>query len=66
MGGFGQPDSLVRGGATFQNLGGDHVINQERVKEAERNVKLYIADGLLKVKDKDAPRFVRQRMLGWN
>jgi uncharacterized protein (UPF0332 family) len=34
------------------------MISQERAKEADRNVKQYLADGLLKVKDKDAPRFV--------
>jgi uncharacterized protein (UPF0332 family) len=34
------------------------MISPERAKEADRNVKQYLADGLLKVKDKDAPRFV--------
>lgn len=34
------------------------MIPRERVQEAERNVKQYIADGLLKIKDRDAPRFV--------
>jgi uncharacterized protein (UPF0332 family) len=34
------------------------VIDEQRVKEANRNVKQYIDEGLLKVKDKDAPNFV--------
>ena len=34
------------------------MIEKERVEEAKRNVKQYIDDGLLKVKDKDAPKFV--------
>ena len=34
------------------------MINKERLDEAKRNVKLYIDDGLLKVGDKEAPRFV--------
>ena len=35
------------------------MIAKERILEAERNVRQYIQDGLLKVKDKDAPRFVK-------
>lgn len=35
------------------------MIVKERILEAERNVRQYIQDGLLKVKDKDAPRFVK-------
>jgi uncharacterized protein (UPF0332 family) len=34
------------------------VIRKERTAEAERNMKQYINDGMLKVKDKDAPKFV--------
>lgn len=34
------------------------MINKERLDEAKRNVKLYMDDGLLKVGDKEAPRFV--------
>jgi len=34
------------------------VIDEQRIKEANRNVKQYIDEGLLKVKDKDAPNFV--------
>jgi uncharacterized protein (UPF0332 family) len=34
------------------------MINKERLDEAKRNVKLYMNDGLLKVGDKEAPRFV--------
>jgi uncharacterized protein (UPF0332 family) len=34
------------------------VIEKERIEEAKRNVKQYIDEGLLKVKDKDAPKFV--------
>jgi uncharacterized protein (UPF0332 family) len=34
------------------------MINKERLDEAKRNVKLYIDDELLKVGDKEAPRFV--------
>lgn len=34
------------------------MIEKESVEEAKRNVKQYIDDGLLKVKDKDAPKFV--------
>lgn len=34
------------------------MIDEQRVKEANRNVKQYIDEGLLKVKDKDAPNFV--------
>jgi uncharacterized protein (UPF0332 family) len=33
------------------------VIRRERIAEAERNVRQYIDDGLLRVKDKDAPKF---------
>jgi uncharacterized protein (UPF0332 family) len=34
------------------------VIEKKRIEEAERNAKQYIDEGLLKVKDKEAPRFV--------
>jgi uncharacterized protein (UPF0332 family) len=34
------------------------MIDQERINEAKKNVKQYADDGLLKVNDKDAPRFV--------
>jgi len=34
------------------------VIEKERIEEAKRNVKQYIDEGLLKVKDKDAQKFV--------
>jgi uncharacterized protein (UPF0332 family) len=34
------------------------MISKERLDEAKRNVKLYIDDGLLKVGDKETPRFV--------
>lgn len=34
------------------------MINKERIEEAKRNVKQYIDDGLLKINDKDAARFV--------
>lgn len=34
------------------------MIEQQRIQEANRNVKQYIADGLLKIKDNDAPKFV--------
>jgi uncharacterized protein (UPF0332 family) len=34
------------------------VIEKERIEEAQRNVKQYVDDGLLRVKDKDAPKFV--------
>lgn len=34
------------------------MINKERLDEAKRNVKLYMDDELLKVGDKEAPRFV--------
>ena len=34
------------------------MIEKERVEEANRNVKQYINEGLLKVKDKDAQKFV--------
>ena len=34
------------------------MIDKERLNEAKRNVKLYMDDGLLKVGDKEAPRFV--------
>jgi uncharacterized protein (UPF0332 family) len=34
------------------------VIEKKRIEEAQRNAKQYIDEGLLKVKDKDAPRFV--------
>jgi hypothetical protein len=34
------------------------MINKERLDEAKRNVKLYMNDELLKVDDKEAPRFV--------
>ena len=34
------------------------MIDKERLNEAKRNVKLYMDDGLLKLGDKDAPRFV--------
>jgi len=33
------------------------VISKERIAEAERNVKQYINDGMLRVKDKDAQKF---------
>jgi hypothetical protein len=34
------------------------MISKERIAEAQRNVKQYIDEGLLRVKDKDAPKFV--------
>lgn len=34
------------------------MIDEQRLNEAKRNVKQYIGDGLLKLNDKDAPRFV--------
>lgn len=34
------------------------MIDEQRIREANRNVKQYIDEGLLKVKDKDAPKFV--------
>lgn len=34
------------------------MIDQERINEAKKNVKQYVNDGLLKIDDKDAPRFV--------
>ncbi len=34
------------------------MIEKERVEEAKRNVKQYVDDGLLKVKDRDAQKFV--------
>lgn len=34
------------------------MIDKERINEAKRNVKQYVDDGLLKLSDKDAPRFV--------
>ena len=34
------------------------MIEKERIEEARRNVKQYIDDGLLKIRDKDASRFV--------
>ncbi len=34
------------------------MIDKERLNEAKRNVKVYVDDGLLKIGDKDAPRFV--------
>jgi uncharacterized protein (UPF0332 family) len=34
------------------------MIDKERVDEAKRNVKQYVDDGLLKLNDKDSPRFV--------
>jgi uncharacterized protein (UPF0332 family) len=34
------------------------VIEKKRIEEAQRNAKQYIDEGLLKIKDKDAPRFV--------
>jgi uncharacterized protein YfaS (alpha-2-macroglobulin family) len=34
------------------------MIEKERIEEASRNVKQYIDDGLLRLKDKDAPKFV--------
>jgi hypothetical protein len=34
------------------------MIDKERVNEAKRNVKQYVDDGLLKLNDKDSPRFV--------
>lgn len=34
------------------------MINKERIEEAKRNVKRYVDDGLLKINDKDAARFV--------
>lgn len=33
-------------------------MEKKRIEEAQRNAKQYIDEGLLKVKDKDAPRFV--------
>jgi uncharacterized protein (UPF0332 family) len=33
------------------------MIEKERIEEARRNVKQYIDEGLLKIKDKDAPKF---------
>jgi uncharacterized protein (UPF0332 family) len=35
------------------------VIDKERIDEAKRNVKQYIDEGLLRVKDKDAQKFVQ-------
>jgi len=35
------------------------MIAKERIEEANRNVRQYIADGLLRVKDDTAKRFVR-------
>jgi uncharacterized protein (UPF0332 family) len=34
------------------------MINKERIDEAKRNVKQYIEDGLLKINDNDAAKFV--------
>jgi hypothetical protein len=34
------------------------VIEKERIDEAKRNVKQYIDEGLLKIKDKEAQKFV--------
>ena len=34
------------------------MIDKERINEAKRNVKQYVDDGLLKLNDKDSPRFV--------
>ena len=34
------------------------MIEKERIEEAKRNVKQYIDDGLLRIKDKNAPKFV--------
>ena len=34
------------------------MIDKERLNEARRNVKQYVDDGLLKINDRDAPRFV--------
>jgi len=34
------------------------VIEKERIEEAKRNVKQYIDEGLLNVKNKDAQKFV--------
>jgi hypothetical protein len=34
------------------------VIEKERIDEAKRNVKQYLDEGLLKIKDKDAQKFV--------
>jgi uncharacterized protein (UPF0332 family) len=34
------------------------MMDKERINEAKRNVKQYVDDGLLKLGDKDAPRFV--------
>ena len=34
------------------------MIDKERLNEAKRNVKQYVDDGLLKINDRDAPRFV--------
>jgi len=34
------------------------VIDKERLNEAKRNVKQYVDDGLLKLNDRDAPKFV--------
>ena len=33
------------------------MIEKERIEEAKRNVKQYIQEGLLRIKDKDAPKF---------
>ena len=33
------------------------MIEKERIEEAKRNVKQYIDEGLLRIKDKDAPKF---------
>jgi uncharacterized protein (UPF0332 family) len=34
------------------------MIEKERIEEAKRNVKQYLDEGLLRIKDKDAPKFV--------
>jgi len=34
------------------------MINKERIEEAKRNVEQYVDDGLLKINDKDAARFI--------
>jgi uncharacterized protein YfaS (alpha-2-macroglobulin family) len=33
------------------------MIEKERIEEARRNVKQYIDEGLLRIRDKDAPKF---------
>jgi len=34
------------------------MIEKERIEEAKRNVKQYLDEGLLRIKDKDAAKFV--------